>query len=216
MEISELQKIIEGISPGDLASEFLEWLVKNVDQYIDNHQTKFILNISPKEAGGMPLAEQVEKLYLDLDDTSVELSMKGVDGFDWSSLDEQTRELVEKETEKLVILHDLVEKAYACLLADKDGLFRLFTELSYYYELIGFRDGIPIEKDLAGRVNIGAFHYEAIWVPVEVKGKQPVYNDDGDLVEVREVAGATYIIPPSFVIDLEVEMLEKRVPTSLF
>jgi len=216
MEIAELQKIIEDISPEELASEFLEWLIQNVEQYMDNHKTQFILNISPKEAGGMPLAERIEELYLGLDDENVEISMKGDEEFDWGSLDEETRKSIEEETKKLMVLHELVEKAYKSLLADADGLSRLFKALSYYYELVGFRDGIPIEKELGGRVNIGAFHYEAVSVPVEIKGKQPVYNENGDLVEVREVAGATYIIPPSFVIDLEVEMFEKRIPTSLF
>jgi len=216
MEVFELQEIVDGISPEELAAEFLDWLVNNVDKYIDNHRTKFILNISPKKTGNMPLAERVEDLYLGLDDCDVESSLKGDAEFDWTSLDDATKAAVEVETEKLQILHSLVARAYEALIADKAGLQRLFEGLAYYYEVVGFRNGIPIEKNIAGAVNVGAFHYEAVSVPVEIKGREPVYDDNGDLVEVRETEAVTYMIPPSFVIDLWLEMFEKKIPTSLF
>lgn len=216
MEKAELQKAIDSISPDALAAEFLNWLVEKVDRYIDNHKKRFILNISPKEAGDMPLAEKVEELYLSLDDANIEVSMNGDAEFDWNSLDEETKQAVETETEKLQILHDLVEKAYKSLLADREGLKRLFNALVYYYEVVGFRNAVPIEKQLDGAVHIDAFHYEAVSVPVEIKGKQPVYDENNELVEVRETDAVTYLIPPSFVVELALEIFEKRVPTSLF
>ena len=116
MEISELQKIVDDISPEELSGEFFDWLIKNVEQYVDNHQSKFILNISPKETGGMPVAERVEVLYQSLDGESVDISIRGDSEFDWSSLDAETKKSVEEETAKLMILHALVEKAYESML----------------------------------------------------------------------------------------------------
>ena len=216
MEILELQKVVDEISPAELAGEFLDWLIKNVEQYVDNHKTKFILNISPKEAGGMPIAERVETLYQALDGESVEISIRGDSEFDWSSLDEATQKSVEEETSKLMILHTLVEKAYQSMLNNEKRLSELFKRIAFYYELIGFRNGIPIEKQIGGAVHIDTFHYEAVSVPVEIKGRVPVFDENNELVGMKETESSTYMIPPSFVIDLDFELLDKRTQTSLF
>lgn len=215
MEVSAFKEIVDGISPKELADEFLNWLTGHVEEYIDNHKTQFILNISPKEAGDMPVAEKVEALYLSIDGANRFVDAADHD-VDFDSLTDDEREAIDREVEMLKLLHGFVEEAYQTLLADTEGLQRLFKKLVYYYEVVGFRNGVPIEKELTGAVKITAFHYELFEIPVEVKGKQPVYDENGDLVELRETGVATYLIPPSFVIDLEIEMFEKRVQTSMF
>jgi len=217
MNIKDLEATVKKIDAAELASEFCKWLIDNVEQYIDNHKTKFILNISPIEVGDMPVSEQVENLYRQLDGEKVEVSISRGEELDWDSLDSETRSAVEDETAKLVILHELVERAYKIMVDDKVGMEKLFKALAYYYELVGFRDGIKIEKELDGCVNITAFHYEAISVPVEIKGKTPIFNDDGEVIGVEPCeATKTYMIPPSFAIDFDIEMFDKQVQTSLF
>lgn len=215
MEVLGLKEIVDGISPKDLADEFLNWLINNVEQYIDNHKTKFIINISPKEAGDMPLAEKIEELYLGIDETHRFADAVDHD-VDCDSLTDEERKAIDREVEMLNLLHDHVRRAYDALLANKDGLRGLFEKLVYYYEVVGFRNGVPIEKELTGAVNVSAFHYEPLEIPVEIKGRKPVYDKNGDLVEVRETEAVTYLIPPSFVIDLEIEIFEKRIQTSMF
>ena len=142
------------IDPVAAAKEVLNWLVNNVQQYVDNQRKTYRLYITVADSTGMPQISELQALYLAIE----------------SPEDSDDKGGLEREGRCLDVLDDITEKVQESLMSDKEGLESLYSALIYYYEMIGFSSQSgPILQKFSGYVDIKLFLYEPVVIKVQVK-----------------------------------------------
>lgn len=179
------------------AEEVLKWLITNVENYIDNYERTFNLNIIIDAKSVMPNMQLLQDLYKYASDQFPD----------------------KKDENKLAKCYTYLNKItmliYDEITENKKLLDELFTRMVYYYEVACIKDGKIVENKLNGAVEITYFNYEPFDVGVEVKKITPIEQENGEIKETRELV-KEYKIPEGFAITLEIAFKTSFRPNSLF
>lgn len=193
LSISEVLDLIQKIDTKKIAVEIAQWVLANVENFIDNHETLFRMYLSIDASMNMPECSLYQRLYL-----SVPESEDGEDmGQAWDSLDEK------------------LEEAKAILDGDDEFNQALFKRMAFFYELTGMivDEGVVkniITHEMDGRVSINELMFDPISMTTTVSqgiGK----NESGEIKESNEkVVVKQEEIPAGFAIEIEICMKPKK------
>jgi len=196
--ISETQKQASNIDVKKASGEMLNWLIDNVEQYIDNKETIFSLYFP------------VDKVNLDKMDQIFNL------GSLYGNFENKN---IKEERECIKILDAVVELIKKEMTENKILLDKLFKKLVYYYEMIGFSiNSGPVIQDMDGYVSIKKFFYEPIGMDLTVTKRYNKMNADGTLEAADkkpEIIKKEHI-PEGFVVEIEIKKWPKQNITSMF
>ena len=172
-----------------IAKEVFDWLIANVENYIDNHknifQLNFVIDDSVKE--GMEEIKKLQNLYRAIPEDVADEAQKCR-----RSLDEITK------------------AAYAKMQVMQEELITLFKRLIFYYEMKGLKNGIPIIQEMEGVVKVINFDYEAFSIGVQLKAFDEE-TEDGEKKVVKE-----YVVPEGFTCWIELIFHPKVRQQSMF
>ena len=224
----------KSISPEKIGQEVLAWVISNVENFIDNQNKVFKLDLVVDEAEGMEESKKLNDLYKAIPD------------------DEESCEKTIDESEKCRrILDEITNKAFEYI-KNNVLLEKLFERMSFYYgrvikspenkaraiqidkelkelfhkkENASTEDKLEIQKqivekiqegerlvkfsELDGIVSITKFEYDAFEVGVQIKDAN---NEEGEERKILK----DYVIPEGFTIWLEINFKNKQRPTSMF
>lgn len=143
---------------------------------------------------------------------------------EWASkMSAEEVQVIKNNDAALDILEGCCEKVQQAFEANAEIRNELFKRLVYYYEVRGFREGVPIETIMDGYVKVSNFCYDPYEMPVKITPKMPKIDENNDFVldedgnVIVEVGEPQVIIEPAgFNLDLEIEYWEKKTPTSIF
>jgi len=190
-EIIEKTKLVD---PAKMAGELGSWLVANVEQFIDNHETIFGICLNIESKLGMPHSHLFQKLYLSVPDDSDKpgFSIKDINS------------LYDELDIKLEQVQDILNN-------DQYFLGSLFKRMAFFYELTGFvvKEGQvvqPIIQEKSGKVRINELIFDPISLTSTVaQGVGQIEN--GVVVESEgdnKVIVKQEEIPAGFSIELEI------------
>lgn len=195
---SEIKEMAKNIDIKKASEEVLNWLIDNVEQYIDNKETVFSLYfpVNKVELQKMDQIFNLGSLYLNFENDKIK-----------------------EERECIKVLDNVVELIKKEIIANKDLLEKLFARLIYYYEMIAFsiKTG-PVIQPMDGYVSINKFFYEPIGMDVTVTKRFNKMNPDGTLQPTDkkpEVVKKEHI-PEGFVVEIEIKKWPKQNITSMF
>jgi len=210
-----------------VATEILGWINNNVENFIDNHEKVFKLDLHlPFYVKEMQNAYTLQELFKEIPDDSeaIEVDLTGMGNIDIDQIDKDAaREALGESDDEILKpilecrehLNKIVEDIHKNI-QSKEGLKeQIFKKMIYYYELQGIHNGERIVKELEGLVEITEFNYDAFSMNVSVTPKE-VRDEEGNvLVEAREAV--KYTIPESFSLTLEISFRDKKnTITSMF
>ena len=198
--VKSTQESITKIDLKKAAEELLNWLIDNVEQYIDNKETIFSLYfpVDKEKMAKMDNLFALGSLYLLLNDDNIK---KG------------------KDLKCMKFLDESVAKIKQIASEESELKTKLFRKLIYYYEMIGFnvKTG-PVIQDMDGYVKIVTFLFEPIGLDIVVTKKYNKKLPDGSLVDsdkASEVVKKEHI-PEGFVLEMELKKWPKHGITSVF
>ena len=195
---TEIQELAKNIDIKKASEEMLNWLIDNVENYIDNKETVF-------------------SLYFPVDKVKLQ-NMDQI--FNLGSLYQNfENEKIKEERECIKGLDDVVELVKKEMMGDKILLEKLFKRLVYYYEMIGFsvKSG-PVIQDMDGYIIVKKFFYEPIGMDLTVTKKYNKMSEDGTLVasdKQSEIVKKEHI-PEGFVVEIEIKKWAKQKIVSMF
>lgn len=196
----EILDKIPAINPADLAVELGDWMLSNVEQFIDNRETVFRLYLCVNSDMGMPVSSLFQRLYLSVSES-------------------EENELIEKIYD---LLDGKLQQAKSILSNDKEFQEHLFARMSYFYELTGFvvKDGqvsqAMIQK-MEGKVSINELAFDPVSLTTTVAqgvGKQ----ENGKIREGdSKVVVRHQEVPAGYGIEIEISLRPKgNVPLSMY
>ena len=195
-ELSNILTESEKLDSTKISNEILTWIIKNVEQFINNQTKVFKLDlILDNESEKVEDMDEVKKLQ-DL----------------YRAIPEETENNVDEIVVVRKKLDKIAEKASKKMSKNKDLLNDLFKRMAFYYELRGFNKGVPLIQNLEGKVEILKFEYEAFSVGVKIR--QPKINADSKELEYNAIK--EYVIPEGFTVCLEIAFNQVAPPTSMF
>lgn len=208
--IEVILKEAEDINPDDIATEVLEWLITNVENYIDNKVKMFRLDLVLDSSESLKAVKKLQDLYRAIPDNPKEIE----------KLSYEDREIRENECVKCRRSLDVItDLAYQKMTQDKQRLRQLFKRLVYYYELKGISRGQPLIKELDGSVAIIRFEYEAFSMGVSLSAKKNEELEEPEeqfLVTDEKEVIKQYTVEEGFTVWIELAFKSKDRPTSLF
>jgi len=174
------------------SNEVLDWLIANVENFIDNHVKMF-------------------KLDLVIDSSSMPEMKKIYDCYQNISKQEDKTTGNDEATMSRMELDKIVKKIYDNFKSESEKMEKLFKRMIYYYELVGISKGNLIYKTYNGEVNITNFEYEPFSVEVTVRGGNDVVDENGDMVpNAEKEIIKKYEVPEGFVLWLEIDFYPTR------
>ena len=202
LTIQDILKQSKDINPTHIADEMLDWLIKNVENYINNHETVFPLYFTSEALNGMQDMPCLQKLY-DLyraiqdewSDTEIGECMQTLDAIVLKSKEEMDNNTVKLEA--------------------------LFKRMIYFYDMQSLiSDGtriIPIIQKLNGSVMINQFLYEPISIDQSVKVRMMRKKADGTLEDAgKNIEEIKKTIPEGFILELEIMYWQDTLSSAAF
>lgn len=185
------------------AEETINWLINNVENFIDNHKKYFRIDLILNESSDFPILNKIHNLYKNLPE---DYEIKNA-----NLSPEETESAFLKLNEIKSILDDIISKVKAEI--DKcDLLTKLFDKMIFFYELTGITSKGLIFNKLIGSVAIPKFMYDDFPVEVKIKNKK-VNQETGEETVVGET---THVIMPGFSLELEISFVKEREQSALF
>jgi uncharacterized protein (DUF2164 family) len=212
MELQEFKAELLKIDKQRVAEEIIGWLTRKVDTYIDNHQAQY--NLSFLSDDQMPETLKVEALGNTLD--AIEISTEEIANLE-KEIEEN--EEVKKESELIDCLREFMDDIRSLMIENEDGMKSFFVALSKYYSTVAFYKNKPINKDLAGYINLEYIGFENIKMDVFKTPLVPVYNSKREIVDYKRDETKRELVtkmPPAFAIDFGIEFWENKEDFSLF
>lgn len=214
MEIKDFIKELNQIDKNKVSKEIFNWIIKSKDSYIDTHKTTYMINFMADPVN-MPETLKIEQLATTL--SKIEIKAGEEESFKDAI---ESNEEVEEESVKQEALNNYLNEVCEIMSSDSDSLEKLFKELSFYYEMVGFsKDGKPITKELDGYVNVLYLSFENVDMELSRTPLIPVLDSDGRVVSYEKKESEREIIanlPPNFAFDMEISFWEKKYESSLF
>jgi hypothetical protein len=212
-EISELAKTVDAEKA---AEEVVTWLIGNVENFIDNKEREFRIDLIIEENSNedMKNIKLLQDLYRAIPDDSesvgpeklAELTQSG--NFNDVFEDEDFKKVVACREEL-----DNISFAIHDNIRESEGLKKLYTAMIYYYEMIGINNDGPLLKNLDGEVDVVEFEYEAFNVGVSVI--VGTVDEETDSIEDKKVV-SKYVIPEGFSLLLEIAFIDKNRSFGIF
>jgi hypothetical protein len=235
--IEDILKDAKTIDPEKIAQEVLLWIIANVENFIDNQNRIFKLDLVLDKAEGTEETKRLQDLYRAIPD------------------DEETNKKILEKAEKCRrILDEITKKAFEHIKALKDLQDVLFKRMVFYYERVipssenkikakeideelkalflkkekakgKDKDKIQIEivakisegeklvkfEELEGRAFITNLEYEAFSMGVRISEGVNPDNPDKERQTLK-----TYNIPEGFTCWVEITYKHKQRPTVMF
>ena len=204
--INQIITAAKTIDPKKIAEEVLDFVASNVSNFIDNHERVFKIDLVIDSSKADKLAEtkKLQDLYYAIPE---EKTVNFREAYDPSWIEKVTAE-DDKNMASYISCRDELDKittqAYAFMCTDEERKYKIFKEMSYYFEVMGTNKGEMLFQELEGAIGITKFEYEAFSVPVTVTRKER---------EVK-VSEYSYTVPESFTFWMEISF--RRPSTSMF
>lgn len=183
----EIFKKTDTIDPKGLAMEIGTWLVKNVEEFIDNHETLFRIYLPVCAEIEMPNCSLFQRLYMAVQD----------DGELWDALDLKLSE------------------AKTLLDENKEFNTALFKRMSYFYEMTGFIVGEgqvkqALTQEMQGSISINELMFDPIMMTTTVS--QGVGVNTGGVIKEgdKKVVIKQEEVPAGFALELEICLRPKQ------
>lgn len=192
-EIKQILKEAKNINVDLIAEEILVWTILNVENFIDNTQKIFKLDIiidseDKGENCSMPETLKLQNLYRDIPE------------------DENTNKKINSIIACRDTLNHIVDLVFKKMKSSKTLLDKLYEKMIYYYEMSGIYNGKPLVRQLQGGVDVIKFEYEAFQVGVKITA--PDLSNVKDLHNEKEIESnkkiiKQYTIPEGFTLWIE-------------
>lgn len=213
-----LIKLAKNIDTNKIANEILDWLIVNVENYIDNQSKMFKIDliIDGESNPPMPETRSLQILYRHIPNDEQMVRAKDVfksDGsIDMSKLKSKSLTQAIKVRN---CLNEITDECLDKIRNNQEKLDKLFERMSFFYEMIGVYKGNPLIQLLNGAVDISKFEYEAFSVDVSVKS--PTYKiQREDRIDIIESEDKNYTIAEGFTIWVEIAFTSKAQSTAIF
>lgn len=204
---TSIETDLEKVDEKESAVEILQWLIENVEQYIDNQRKIFKIDlILDEKFESMPNTKLMQDLYRSIADLDPEVDISELCDWEQKITDEQ-RETIKYSQKFREILNEKVKNIFESMKNENEKLDELFKRMIFYYELKGFNKGEFIIEPMEGEVSIINFEYEAF--PVNVEIKSPEQNENGDKTQDKAIS-KQYTIPEGFTVWIEIAYATKR------
>ena len=165
MTEEEIMEKAKQVDPKISAKEIIQWLIDNVENYVDNHRVVYRLYLTVNAHNTMEHTGLLQLLYMSIPSPK-------------DSKDEDAKGV---EDRCLDVLDDITTKVKEELVASKDMLKDLYVRLVYYYEMTGFSSQSgPIVQEFDGYVELSEFIYEPLSMEVVVSSGEDIVDTDGN------------------------------------
>jgi hypothetical protein len=190
-----------------VAKEILNWLIENVENYIENHTGTYLIDLILDKTStsviNMEETKKLQSLYDSLLSLTDSLNINNK-----ITLNQEYKEFdLSNNSQQLSasnILDTVVAEAHKKMKYQNDLSKKLFERMAYYYEFSGFFNGTLLIKKLSGGINITKFTYDTFSVNVKVRD-----------VLTNNIT-KEYQIPEGFSLRLDIAFSPESTPTSLF
>ena len=145
------------IDTNAVALEVFDWLLNNINDYVDNADTAYLLYFSGDILEGMPQMGALWNVYKNIPEGNEE---------DLESQAIEERCILEYE-KIITVISDLIKN-------NKEKLAELFEKLIFFYDTKIMTDGkniVPFTEKLDGHIDMGGLIFEPFPVEMEVKRK---------------------------------------------
>lgn len=207
------------IDTDKVANEILDWVIANVEQFIDNQTRTFKLDliIDGESVPPMPETTRLQNLYRHIPQDEDLINAKDVFRDDGTiNMKKMNTKSVNQAAKVRVSLNDVVQECFKKMQANEQKLKMLYDRMSFFYEMTGFYKGAPLLREISGAVNIVKFEYEAFCMDVKVQS--PTYKiqrEDGS-VDTVESETKEYTVPEGFTVWVEISFRDVSRAASLF
>lgn len=225
--IKDVLEDAKTIDPKTVAKEVLQWLIKNVEDYIDNHVYVFkldlILDNESESVEAMEETKRLQDLYRAIPDDEDLMQLSPSERVltvnnivNNSKASEASIDSIESAVACRTELNKVTTKTFEAMRGCEQELKDLFKRLSYYYELKGVNEGKMLIQELNGHVDIINFEYEAFSVGVKVYGGLDKVVDNKPVAKGEKKIVKQYVIPEAFTVWIELAFSPKERPLALF
>lgn len=193
MDKEQLVSASKEVDAKKIASQVLKWLIKNVENYIDNQENIFLIYFTYDilDENGLSELKKLQNLYYAIPAEGVV-----VNGHATS---------IETIQEMLQTLDTIVNESKEIMDKDSVQTGELFKRLIYFYEMVGYNKLTgPIIRKYDGHVQFNHFIYEPISMPVTVTKKMKKLMD-GELVDsgIPDEVVSEFVVPEGYSLELE-------------
>lgn len=198
LEIDGIINRAKNIDIDKVTTEIMDWLINNVENYIDNQEKEFMIYLDIK-SDEMSESKKMQDIYTNMPEIG--------DG-DYQEDDEMIL---------LDILDETSNKILNKMTESEDKLQKLFKRMIYFYEMTGFNNiSGPIIQEMEGKVEILEFSFDP--TTMELKISENIKSDiNGELIptgEKRLIEKKE--LPASFIIGLKIDYWTKVPNLSLY
>jgi hypothetical protein len=135
-EIKDILEESKNIKPEIIAQEILQWLINNVENYVDNETKLYKIDLIV-DSDEMPMTKKLQDLYMAIPDDEE----KPCEKLDKSSSQYQDEiraweESIKESSDCRRELDKIVEEAHGKMKGDEETLNKLFKRLIFFYEKI--------------------------------------------------------------------------------
>jgi hypothetical protein len=230
---SEANILIEAekINVKKASEEILNWLISNVEYFIDSQKRTFKIDMII-DSEKMPESGKLQNLYRAIPSDEEALKTAGITNVA-EKIDtykkSQSKKNKKNDHEQKVIadtfkkvqsirasLDKITEKVFEEMKSNNNLLEQLFKRMIFYYEMIAINNGRPVVKELVGAVAINNFEYEDFSVNVNIELPDIVVKNTNEKDKIVKGNKKAYTIPASFTLTIEISFKEKNQMTSVF
>ena len=150
-KMDEITAAAQKLDSDKIAVELMEWLIKNVEEYVDNAETIYRIPLTPEQIKTCPEANKVVELFASIPETGHE-----------------------KEMECITALEEVVARAKEVMKNDDERMAKLFDRLVFFYDTkITMVNGkpLPVTIPMEGKVTLHECLFDTIGQKVTVKRK---------------------------------------------
>jgi len=204
-----------------MADEILNWVIANVEAFIDNHRKMFKLDLMLDESvqALMPETMKLQNLYQAIPADEIFIPQELLNAPTNILLkNPQIKAAFAKLKDCKEALDGVSKKVMEEMRQKPEALAALFKRMVFYYEMIGVRDGEPLLKELEGAVAIVDFEYENFSVNVNINSPEAMIQDGATGISQKTniAPDKKYVIPAAFTLWLEIAFHEQNSMTSIF
>lgn len=215
--IEEILLLSENVDTDKAAEEVLQWLIENVENYIDNKEREFRIDLVIEEnsSENMVNIKLLQDLYRAIPDDSEYVDVAKIEELMKGDLNEAFED---EDFEKLVHCRETLDNISFTIhdkMRDPENLKKLYERMIYFYEMIGIKDSTPLLQSFNGGVDIIEFQYESFSIGVNVLEGRMSLQDDINAPCKKETI-KNYIVPEGFSILLEISFMDSSRSLSIF
>jgi len=209
LKIKEILEESKKIETQNVANEVLNWLIMNVENFIDNQKREFKIDFI-LDSAKMSETTKLQNLYKAIPESDTKISLKEIGSI--KNTDASYFKNVNKCRNEL---DKITKKCLKDMQKSEELLSTLFKRMIFYYEMVGISKGNILLKQLEGGVTITEFDYEAFSVDVSTKRYTPVV-ENGEVIFEKIDEEKNYTIPEGFAIWLEISFRDTIQRQTLF